>query len=59
MNISVLGIDIAKSVFHLVGINERGKEVYRKHFKRRELLVTLANIPHCVVAMEACGSSNG
>ena len=58
MSISVIGIDIAKAVFYLVGINEEGCVIYRVKVKRAQLLKTLANIPVCVVAMEACGSSN-
>lgn len=58
MNVNLLAIDIAKSVFQLHGNDERGKAVLRKKLRRGEVLPTLANLPRCVVAMEACGGSN-
>ena len=58
MNISLLAIDIAKNVFQLHGNDERGKAVLKKKPRRGEVLPVLANIPKCIVAMEACGSSN-
>lgn len=57
MEITVLGIDLAKKVFQLHGINVLGKESLRKKVSRNELLRFVANLKPCVVAMEACGSS--
>ncbi|EFT9936469.1 IS110 family transposase, partial [Salmonella enterica subsp. enterica serovar Weltevreden] len=45
MNIVFLGIDLAKNVFQLCGLNQAGKPVYTKRTGRKELLQTLANIP--------------
>lgn len=56
--IKTLGIDLAKSVFQLHGIDEQRVVVLRKQVTRRKLLSTLAQIPPCVVAMEACGSAH-
>ena len=53
-DISVVGIDIAKRVFHLVGMDERGKIVLRKRCSLGEVLPWLAHIPtDLVVAQEA------
>lgn len=57
-NITLLGIDLAKDVFQLHGINEDGKKVLGKKVRRSELPTLIANFPKCKIAMEACGSSN-
>ena len=57
-DITLIGIDIAKHVFHLHAVNKRGECVFQKKISRNKLLATLSTIPHCRVAMEACGSSN-
>src|SRR5947209_1228702 len=44
---SVLGIDIAKQVFHAVGMDERGKIVCRKRLARHDLMPVLAKLPRC------------
>ena len=49
MNIVFLGIDLAKNVFQLCGLNQAGKPVYTKRTGRKELLQTLANIPACLI----------
>ena len=56
--ISVLGIDLAKNVFQLHGINANGQVVLRKKLSRKQLSVFIANLPKCKVAMEACGGSH-
>lgn len=53
MNIVFLGIDLAKNVFQLCGVNQAGKPVYTKRTGRKELLQTLANIPACLIGIEA------
>ena len=58
MNITTLGIDIAKRVFQLHGVNEEGKILLKKKVKRNELLSIVANLPNCLVGMEACGGSH-
>ena len=52
--ISVIGIDIGKDVFHLVGFDAGGKVVLRKKIKRLALVVTFEKLPRCIVGMEAC-----
>ena len=58
MKITTVGIDLAKSVFQVHGVDERGKAVLRKQLKRAEMLKFFANLPPCLVGMEACGSAH-
>ena len=51
-------IDLAKNVFRLHGCDAQGKPVLRKQLARRQLLGLLANLPRCLVAMEACASAH-
>lgn len=53
MNIVFLGIDLAKNVFQLCGLNQAGKPVYSKRTGRKELLQTVVNIPACLIGTEA------
>jgi transposase len=55
---SVLGIDIAKRVFHAVGMDERGKIVLRKRLSRHDLIPFLAQLPPVRIGMEACGGAH-
>ena len=55
---SVVGIDIAKRVFPLVGMDERGKIVLRKRCSRGEVLPLLANLGPITMGMEACGGAH-
>ena len=58
MKITTLGIDLAKTVFHLVGLDEKGHEVMKKKVSRKDLAATVQNIPPCRIAMEAFGSAS-
>src|SRR5215468_10180407 len=55
---SVLGIDIAKRVFHAVGMDERGKIVFRKRLSRHDLMPFMAKLPPVRIGMEACGGAH-
>jgi hypothetical protein len=55
MKLAILGIDLAKSVFHLHGADARGRMLLRKRLSRAQLLPFIGNLPRCVVAMEAGG----
>jgi transposase len=55
---SVLGIDMAKRVFHAVGMDERGKIVWRKRLSRHDLIPFLAKLPPVLIGMEACGGAH-
>ena len=54
---SVLGIDIAKLVFHVVGMDDTGHVVLRKRLARSEFLPFIAQLPPLRIGMEACGSA--
>jgi transposase len=56
--ITLIGIDTAKQVFHLVGVDAHGHYVWRKRLSRRQLLSVLAQIACCEVVLEACGASH-
>ena len=56
--ISVLGIDIAKRVFHAVGTDDRGKIVFRKRLSRHALMPFIAKLPPVRIGMEACGGAH-
>lgn len=58
MNITTLGIDIAKNFFQLHGADGKGKAVLKKGLTRNKLLLFIANLPKCRIVMEACGGAN-
>ena len=55
---TTLGIDLAKSIFHLVGMNQQGKIVLRKTLKRKDLVPFIAQSPPCLIGMEACSGAH-
>ena len=58
MKITTVGIDIAKSVFHVVAVNKMGAVVKKKQLKRNELLAFIAQLEPCRIALEACGGAH-
>src|SRR5262252_219679 len=52
--IAVIGIDIGKYSFHIVGLDERGAIVLRQKWSRSQVEARLANMPPCLIGMEAC-----
>src|SRR5262245_31582411 len=57
--LSVVGIDLAKSLFHLVGMDERGKIILlRQRLARGEVMAFMAKLPRVLVGMEACGGAH-
>ena len=54
----VLGIDIAKRVFHAVGMDDRGNVVYRKRVSRHDLIPFIAKLPPVLIGLEACGGAH-
>ena len=58
MELHTIGIDLGKTVFHLVGLNQRGEAVVRKKFSRAQLLRFTANLKVDLIGMEACGGSH-
>ncbi len=58
MNISILGIDIAKNTFQLHGTDSIGNTVLKRRLARYKLAADVANIPPCTIVMESCGGAN-
>lgn len=54
MNITTVGIDLAKNVFSVHGVDAHGKAVLKKTLSRGKLLECFAQLPPCVIGMEAC-----
>ena len=52
--IAVIGIDIGKNSFHVVGLDDRGAIVLRQKWSRGQVEVRFANLPPCLIGMEAC-----
>ena len=53
-SIAVVGIDIGKNSFHIVGLDQRGAIVLRQKWSRGQVEARLANMPPCLIGMEAC-----
>jgi transposase len=58
MNITPLGIDIAKNVFELHGVDAQGKVMLSQRISRAKLPERIAQLPECLIDMEACGGSH-
>src|SRR5215469_3751533 len=56
--VSVIGIDIGKNSFHVVGLDVRGGIVLRQKWSCSQVEVRLANMPGCLIGMEACVGSH-
>src|SRR4051794_1435607 len=57
-SISTIGLDIAKSVFQVLGVDAAGRVVIRRQLKRRFVLSFFEKLPPCLVGIEACASSH-
>src|SRR6201987_2801904 len=57
-SISTIGLDIAKSVFQIHGVDAAGQVVLRRQLKRRQVLAFFQKLPPCLVGIEACASSH-
>ena len=58
MNDTIIGLDIAKSIFHLVELKGKGKQVRKKTLRRTGMLPFFAQLPPSQIAMEACSGSH-
>ena len=56
--VATIGIDIGKNTFHLVGLDQRGNIVLQLKTSRAQLERRLANVPRCLVGMEACSGTH-
>jgi transposase len=58
VEITTIGIDLAKDVFELHGVNDKGRVVLQRGLTRKRLIECMAKLPACLVGMEACGSAH-
>lgn len=58
MNVTLIGIDLAKSVFQVCGVNQAGKAVFNRQVRRKQLPEVILQHPQAVIVMEACSGSN-
>jgi transposase len=58
MNITTVGMDLAKNVFQVHAVDARGKVVLRKQLRRAQVAVFFGNLPPCLIGMEACASAH-
>ncbi len=58
MEITTIGIDLAKNVFRVHGVDRHGKAVLRKQLRRDQVAPFFANLSMCLIGMEACGSAH-
>jgi transposase len=58
MKITTIGVDLAKEVFQIHGVDAHGKAVLRKQLRRSEMAKFFANLEPCLIGMEACGSAH-
>lgn len=58
MQISTVGLDLAKNVFQVHDVNRHGKVKLRKQLKRDQVGAFFANLPPCLIGMEACSGAH-
>ncbi|UJB64936.1 IS110 family transposase [Acidovorax sp. YS12] len=58
MKVTTIGIDLAKNVFQVHGVDEHGRAVFNKPLKRNQIAAFFANLPACLIGMEACASAH-
>ena len=58
MNATTIGLDIAKQVFQVHGVDQSGKTVLRKQLKRAKVLAFFANLPPALIGIEACAGAH-
>ena len=55
--VSTIGVDLAKNVFQLHGVDAKGRTVLRRQLRRSQMLEVFQSLPSCLVGMEACASA--
>jgi transposase len=58
MKIATVGLDLAKNVFQLHGVDAGGRIVVRRRLRRAEILRFFTGLPSCLVGMEACAGAH-
>src|SRR4249919_1691279 len=58
MQVTTIGLDIAKNVLQVHGIDAKEKVVVRKQLRRRQVIAFFAALPPCLIGMEACATAH-
>jgi len=58
MKVTLIGVDLAKTIFQVCGVNQASQQVFNRQIKRAKLMIFLAQYPGVTIAMEACSGSN-
>ena len=58
MNISTVGLDLAKNVFQVHAIDDTGQVIVRRSLRRRQVMPFFGKLEACLIGMEACGTSH-
>lgn len=58
MQVATIGLDLAKHVFQVHCVDSRGKPMLRKQLRHDQVSAFFANLPPCLVGMEACSSAH-
>ncbi len=58
MQTSTIGIDLAKNLFQVHGVDDQGKVVIARQLRRKQVMEFFAKLPPCLVGMEACATSH-
>ena len=58
MEITTIGLDLAKQVFQVHGVDEAGHVVVQRRLRRAQIITYFAALPSCLVGMEACATAH-
>ena len=58
MHVNTIGVDLAKNVFQVHGVDSAGKVVVTRQLRRKQVLEFFSKLPGCLVGMEACGTGH-
>jgi transposase len=56
--VSVIGIDLAKTIFHVHAVDKHGVEIYKRKLSRKKMIELITHTPRCTIAMEACATAH-
>jgi transposase len=56
MEITTIGLDLAKHVFQVHGVDEAGQAVMKRRLRRAQVIAYFASLPPCLIGMEACAT---
>ena len=58
MHTTTIGVDLAKSVFQIHGVDKQGKTILKKRLSRTAFIKFMTQLPACLIGMEVCGGAN-